>query len=337
MNYSVFDIENVLNKLDRILKDTNFMKKAYNNLDYQLTNEGRVYFDTEVAEIQKKGTICRDLLKVQKVENAKFQIDLDATSIIVQLLFEIEKYINKNTLNIIVDHIISDITNISISEFNKLNQGKIFYSVLHNIVVYYLSIHKEILYLSNQSLAIGCYGRYRVLLEIYSIMKYFIKHQNCIFRFFEHQIVRDYIINEKWDIKATTEGRNIFDLIEEKYKSEFKTFKMNYGWAGKHIKNHNSIKEIIQLAFDDETEMIFIQKEYDLLSEYSHVSSYVINNLKNITNGHINRILLKSNELSLYMIQVYLKFLLSKTSYKEKPIAYILPLINILHDKMFPK
>jgi hypothetical protein len=337
MNYSIFHIESLLLSLDESLRDTGYIQKGYNNLENQLNNENRKIFDAVVTKLLKYHLTCRDTLKVQKVVNGKFQSDLDVTALIIQFFSEIDKYVTAKTPEILVDRTKLDIANITLEDYKTLEEGVKFFSTFHNVLVYYLSIHKEILYLANHNLAIGCYGRYRVLLETYCIIKYFIKHQDCIFRFYDHQIIRDYLINEECGGKSTPENIALFEFTKQKYINEFENFKKPYGWAGKYINNYMTISEIRQIALSGAPELQDIEQSYSLLSEYSHVSSYAINSQKTLTPAHITQILVPSNELSLYILQVYVKFLLGKSNYKDKPIAYILPLLSVLHDNIFNK
>jgi hypothetical protein len=335
MNFSIFHIESLLSNLHEALKNTGYIQEGYNSLENQLNNENRKIFDAVVSKLLSYRSTCQEALKVQKVENKKFQSDLDATALIIQFLTEIDKYITANTPEILIDRAKLDIANTTLDNYKKLGESIKFFSTLHNVLVYYLTIHKEILYLANHNLAIGCYGRYRVLLETYCIIKYFIKHQDCIFRFYDHQIVRDYLTNKEYGGKITSENTALFEFTKQKYINEFENFRKPYGWAGKYINNYMTITEIRQIALSGTPELQGIEQSYALLSEYSHVSSYAINSQKTLTPAHITQILVPSNELSLYMMQVYVKFLLSKSNYKEKPIAYILPLLSVFHDNIF--
>jgi hypothetical protein len=337
MNYSIFHIESLLSELHKTLKNTGYIQYGYNNLEYQLDSENRKIFDAVIKRLLTSRNACRDILKVQKIENEIFQSDLDTTAFIIQMLSEIDKYVTVNTPQILVDRAKLDIANIKLAEYKTFQEGVKFFTALHNVMLYYWNIHKEILYLANHTLAVGCYGRYRVLLETYCIIRFFIKHQDCICRFYDHQIVRDYIINQEYGEKNTREATKLFEFIKQKYINEFENFKKPYGWAGQHIKNHMAITEIRQIALSDTPELQQIEQNYSLFSEYSHVSSYAINSQKTLSAGHITGILVPANELSLYMMQVYVRFLLGKSDYKDKPIAYILPLLNTFHNNILSK
>jgi len=329
MNYNVFDIEIRLNNIEKQLKGTNFIQDTYNDINKLHNSEYRIILENEVKDIHKKVSLCKDIFKVQNVINPRFQMDLDATVLILQLLTEIEKYITKNVPEIITNKFAELAKKEQYYEFQYMNNNIVFISIIRSMVVYFFNIHKEIFYLSNQSLHIGVFARFRVLIEIYSIIKFFIEHQECVIRFFDHQIIRNHIINKKWN--QINDNIELYNFVKNKYKNEFNTFKMNYGWAGKYITRHNSIKEIMDIAFKDKYEKEHFKKEYDLLSEYSHVSSYTINTIGNISKGNLSLILARSNELSIYLTEVYLKIILTNTKYKEEPIAYILPLLNIFY------
>jgi hypothetical protein len=83
MNYSIFYIESLLSELHKTLKDTGFIQNGYNNLECQLRSENRNIFDAVVKKLLSFRDTCREVLKVQKIENSKFQSDLDITAFIL--------------------------------------------------------------------------------------------------------------------------------------------------------------------------------------------------------------------------------------------------------------
>jgi hypothetical protein len=324
MTFDIFDIENILISLDAKLFGTDFIQDVYNSTDNLINSKYRDFLEKIIDESLNKTWECQNmLLQDTKLPLNTIQEDYNISIFISQFLSEIQNYINKYLNDIIKDN----------KKFTFTYNLKVF-STLEKLLVYFLYIQREIIVLVNEKLNVGIYSRYRVLIELYSIFLFFIKHQECIIRFNDHQFLRTYLLNKKWDIPNSDADNIKYHNIEKIYKDEFFTFKQNYGWAGKYIKYHNSAKEIIDIAFDDINERKYFRKEYDYLSEYSHVSSYVTNNIDRFNINQVRRTLIKSDELGVYFVQVFLKFILHNTTYKDKPIAYLMPLLNILHLRL---
>jgi hypothetical protein len=324
MTFDIFNIEKILISLDAKLFGTNFIQNVYNSTDNLINSKYRKLLEQVIDESLDKTQECQNmLLQDIKLPLNTIQEDYNTSIFISQFLSEIQNYINKYLLDIINNNKI----------FNFDYNLKVF-STLEKLLVYFLYIQREIVVLINEKLNVGIYSRYRVLIELYSIFLFFTKHQECIMRFNDHQFLRTYLLNKKWDIPNSESDEAKYHNVKRIYKNDFSTFKQNYGWAGKYIKNHNSAKEIIDIAFDDINEREYYHKEYEYLSEYSHVSSYVTNNIDKFNINQVRRTLIRSDELGIYFIQVFLKIILHNTNYKDKPIAYLMPLLNLLHLRL---
>jgi hypothetical protein len=324
MTFDIFSIENILISLDTKLFGTNFIQNVYNNTDNLMNSQYRNYLEKVIDESLNKTPECQNmLLQDIGLPLNTIQEDYNISIFTSQFLSEIQNYINKYLLDVIKEN----------KKFSFEYNFKVF-SSFEKLLVYFLYIHREIIVLVNEKLNVGIYSRYRVLIELYSIFLFFIKHQDCIIRFNDHQFLRTYLLNKKWNMPNNKTDEEKYHNIKRIYKEEFSAFKQSYGWAGKYIKYHGSAKEIIDIAFDDINERKYFHKEYEYLSEYSHVSSFVTNNIDKFNINEIRRTLIRSDELGIYFVQIFLKLILHDTSFKDKPIAYLMPLLNILHLRL---
>jgi hypothetical protein len=324
MTFDIFNIENILISLDTKLFGTNFIQNVYDSTDDLMNNQYRINLEKIIDESLNKTEKCQNMLLGDiALPLNTIQEDYNISIVISQFLSEIQVYINKYLFDIIKDN----------KKFDFEYNFKVFSSI-EKLLVYFLYIHREIIILVNEKIYVGIYSRYRVLIELYSIFLFFVKHQECIVRFNDHQILRTYLLNKKWNMPNSEIEEEKYHNIRQTYKNEFSAFKQSYGWAGKYIKHHFSVKEIIDIAFDGIAEKKYFHKEYEYLSEYSHVSSFVTNNIDKFNINQVKRTLIKADELGIYFVQIFLKLVLHNTSYKDKPIAYLMPLLNILHLRL---
>jgi hypothetical protein len=131
-------------------------------------------------------------------------------------------------------------------------------------------------------------------------------------------------MEKKYSQQVSEETLKFYEQISKKYnKDDLRNSKLNYWWAGDLIKKHNSIKEIMKLALDSENETKYLIDDYNLYSEFSHVSSYVVGLGNHIDEYFIKALLMRSIDMNFYIMQLYIGWLLDKTPYQESQISYI--------------
>jgi hypothetical protein len=322
MNYSIFNIE------ERLVQLLNNSVVEY-NLKSIGKKKGLSIFEfdknieKEVEYIISKSSQCYKLIEnIQNNANEKIKKELEITALSIEYSQEIKKIIEKYTNDIIGPVEDIDIGDITIFRgFEKLKHSM--FIELKKLLDYFLEVNKEIYNLVKTSSYYGVFARYRVQIEIYCIFLFFTKYPEYINRFSDHQVIKKYFIEKKNKILTEQTVGKYNEILNKYNKNELRNCKLNYWWAGDKIKNHKSIKEIISIALDNEDTIKYFSEEYNLLSEYSHVSSYVIN-LDKINLNYIGKLLFRSVDMNFYIMQLYTGWLLDKTQYQDSTISYII-------------
>ncbi|GHV92371.1 hypothetical protein AGMMS50268_28740 [Spirochaetia bacterium] len=198
---------------------------------------------------------------------------------------------------------------------------------------YYLSIYKEIYILASHKAYKGAAARYRILIEIYCIYKYFTNFPESIPRFADHYFLKDYLNKKKYNLKLiTSDDISMYNLVRERYSTEYKTYKLNYGWIIHKVVNYNSIKELMKYALKDD--LGFVKKEYDLYSEYSHASLFVAMQSKDLNILAVLQFLCKSGGLSIYMARYYINFLIKISGENGHDLYYLFHFLELLSGEI---
>lgn len=330
MNYNIFEIEKSLNNL----KNDSIRKNPFENLGPENIFsffEFDKNIEKEVKKIISKGLQCFNLIEtIQNNENEKIKTELEIAAFAIEYSQEVKKILEKY-----MDVIIGPTENMKLNcimIFRCFEKSKhSMFLELKKLLDYFLEVNKEIFSLVKTSSFYGVFARYRVQIEIFCVFLFFTKYPEYINRFSDHQILKKYFIEKKHGIlsQETIEGYN--EIIKKYDKKDLKRSKLNYWWAGDKIKDHQSIKEIISLSLEKEELINDYVSEYNLLSEYSHVSSYVIN-LDKINKNHIKKFLFQSIDMNFFIMQLYTGWLLDKTQYQDSIISYIINIYKKLRE-----
>ena len=215
---------------------------------------------------------------------------------------------------------------------NNENYGLLL--IFQKLINYQINIFKEIYILSVNDCFLGAIGRYRLFLEIYCILKYFIKYPDAILRFIDHYLLRNYLFDKKINPHLiTVENTKFHNELKKKYKNEYKIFIKNYGWACHKLNEPNSIKELFKLTFEI-NEIDFINIEYNNVSEYSHASlSIAMKNKINI-NAFYN-FLGKSGSLSFVMMRIYINWIIYILKTNDKRLMAIIEILDNLEKTIY--
>ena len=312
MNYSIFDIESQINSLTKNLNDEEFLD-IYNgksNKNYQIS------INLLIKNIMSQKIVCKELFKLQEEKRSQFTRAFADAALILEYLKEIDNYLSK-------------IKKVIINEKEKDNV----LFILEKLVKYHLSVFKEIYVMSINDCFIGATGRYRIFLEIYSIIKYFNKYPNAITRFVHHYLIKEYLITKRSNSAVITEERETYFLLKNKYKNEYSFFKQNYGWACHKLEHPNSIKEIMKYAHSAD-EFEYINKEYNNVSESSHASLYIAMK-KYIDISSVYNFLGKAGTLSITVMRIYIGWIIAITKINDKRLLSLSHILGQLIESLY--
>jgi hypothetical protein len=296
MNYSLFEIEDQIEKLTDNLTDEEMMgiftgKPNFNYL---------IEIDLLMQNVLNKKLHCKNLFKMQEEKYSQSTIAFADTAFLLEYLTETENYLSKIKTKIVDNE-----------------NDKHYLFVLEKLVNYFLSVFKEIYVMLSNNCFLGATGRYRIFLEIYCIFKYFNKYPDSISRYVDHFVIKDYLMRKKFYPGAIRpKDKENYQIVHKRHKSEYSTFKQNYGWACQKLKNPQSIKEIIRLALDD-IEYSFITSEYNLVSEFSHASLNIAM-LQHINKSELLKILIKSCDLGITIMRIYIGWIIQISEKEDK-------------------
>jgi hypothetical protein len=314
MNYSIFEIESQINNITKNHNEAEILD-IYNG---KPSVQYLISADLLMQEIISKKNICKELFKLQEEKRSQFTRAFADAALILEYLTETESYL-KQIRSEIID--------------NEEKDNTLF--ILDKLVVYFLTVFKEIYVLSLNDCFLGATGRYRIFLEIYCIFKYFAKYPNAISRFVDHFLIKDHLQKKRFTPNSITpEDIKAFDILRNRYKDEYKrSFKKNYGWASQKLKRPDSIKEIMELALNEQ-ELTYVNTEYNLVSEYSHASLNMAMR-KNIDIDQVYNFLGKSGELSIVIMRIYIGWIINITKIQDKRLLALSDLLGRLINNLY--
>ncbi|MDR0909847.1 MAG: DUF5677 domain-containing protein [Spirochaetaceae bacterium] len=336
MNFNIFNIVDTLNSIRKdSMREYHFPKQEpHMGVDSFKWGDN---IDKTVESFLSKRPHCYQLLETQRIKNTqkpKIQYEIINAAFIIELSSEIEKVMEAFT-----PQIIGPTENVDMGGFFIFNEHNKFkaemFDQLHKILIHFLKVGKEIYDLIMAQDYYGAIARYRMLIEVYSIFSFFTNHPACLERFRDQSIAKQHFFNKRNKAPINEELESKFQELKERYTAnEINNMNLNYWWAGEYILNHKSIKEIMEIALHSKEELDFFLKDYNFYSEYSHVSSYVVNSPTNFNLDYFRDLTMRLIDMHFCILQLYVGWLLDKSFMQNSPLQDIISILKKLREKI---
>jgi hypothetical protein len=336
MNYNVFSLAETLNNIIKdSLEEVNFpYQEPHMDVDILKWDEN---IKKTVEKFLSQRMTCYQILETQRQRNSqkpKLPEEIVNAAFIIELSSEIEKLMFAYTPKIIGPTEDVDLDGLLI--FNGQNKYKAqMFDQLHKILVNFLKVGKEIYDLIMAQDYYGAIARYRMLIETYSIFSFFTNHPDCIAKFRDQAIVKQHKMLKSHNLPVKEEDEKLYQETIKKYtQKERKGIKWNYWWAGKYIKEHRSIKEIMEIALHSKDEIAYMQQDYNFYSEYSHISSYVVNEPTSFNLDYFRNLTMRLIDMHFCIMELYVSWLLDRSFMQNSPLQDIVSILKKLREKI---